>query len=96
MFSGKRGPVLSLGEKMGMSSTSWTLRPGADGVWFVLADALHNGRFDNRRLALTPMTGPYRHCGDTGSKLGTGTQSRCPANKHSNRGGRRLEEPSNA
>lgn len=79
--------MLSLGEKMGMSSTSWTLRPGADGVWFVLADALHNDRLDDRRLALTPMTGPYRHCGDTGSKLGTGTQSRCPANKHSNRGG---------
>lgn len=52
MFSGKRGPVLLLGEKMGMWSTRWTLRLGAEGVWCVLA---HHGHFDDRRRVRTPM-----------------------------------------
>lgn len=74
MFSGKRGPALSLGEKMGMSSTRGTLRPGAEGVWRVLAGAPHNGRFDGCRLALTPVTSLTAAVAIPAPKLGTGVQ----------------------
>lgn len=91
MFSGKRGPVLLLGEKMGMWSTRWTLRLGAEGVWCVLA---HHGHFDDRRRVRTPMARLNRRCDDTSSNAGYKARNcRCHANKHSTRE-RRLEEPS--